>query len=130
MASRPTLVGTTTTRSENHHEAPIHAGRRSRRPALLLASLAAQASSPAEAAAAGAPSNKATTDSLVFLKDGKVWVSGSDGSGARQFTTNAYGWSSPSMDDQGNVVVVGGLARVNSDGSDSDGSSENGKIVG
>jgi hypothetical protein len=91
---------------------------------MLLASLAAQASSPAQAAAAGAPSNKATTDSLVFLKDGKVWVSGSDGSGARPFTSNAYGWSSPSMDDQGNVVVVGGLARINADGTDSDGSSE------
>ena len=92
-------------------------------PALLLASLAAQAPAPAQAAAAE-PANKATTDSLVFLKDGKVWVSGSDGSGARAFTSAAYGWSSPSMDDQGNVVVVGGLARVNSDGSDSDGSSE------
>ncbi len=85
-------------------------------PLLVLASLTVQATA--------APAQAATADSLVFLKDGKVWVSGSDGSGARAFTTAAYGWSSPSMDDLGNVVVVGGLARVNADGTDSDGSSE------
>ena len=66
----------------------------------------------------------ASADSIVYLKDGNVWISNADGSGARQFTMNAYGWHSPSEADDGTVVVAGGLARTNPDGSDSDGSSE------
>ena len=63
-------------------------------------------------------------DSVVYLKDGNVWIANADGSGARQFTQYAYGWSSPSEDDSGNVVAAGGQARVNPDGSDADAGSE------
>lgn len=66
----------------------------------------------------------ASADSIVYLKGGNVWISNADGSGARQFTLNNYNWRSPSEADNGTVVVAGGLARVNPDGSDSDGSSE------
>jgi hypothetical protein len=66
----------------------------------------------------------ARADSVVYLKDGNVWIANSDGSGARQFTQHSYNWAWPSEDDAGNVVVAGGLARVNPDGSDSSGSSE------
>src|SRR5436305_397347 len=66
----------------------------------------------------------ASADSIVYLKDGNVWIANADGSGARQFTVNAYGWHSPSEADDGTVVVAGGLARTNPDGSDSAGSSE------
>jgi PKD domain len=84
-----------------------------RRLCLLLA-LAICAVAPAAAHA----------DAIVYLKGGQVWVANPDGSGARQFTVNQYGWSSPSMADDGTVVAAGGLSRVNADGSDSDGSSE------
>src|SRR5919204_72840 len=63
-------------------------------------------------------------DSVVYLKDGNVWIANADGSGARQFTLYQYGWAWPSEDDNGNVVVAGGLARVNPDGSDADAGSE------
>jgi hypothetical protein len=66
----------------------------------------------------------ARADSVVYVKDGNVWIANTDGSGARQFTQHSYGWAWPSEDDNGNVVVAGGLARVNSDGTDSSGSSE------
>ena len=66
----------------------------------------------------------AHADSLVYLKGGHVWVANADNSGARQFTVHPYNWSSPSMADDGTVVLAGGLERVNPDGSDSDGSSE------
>jgi hypothetical protein len=66
----------------------------------------------------------ARADSVVYLKDGQVWIANPDGSGARQFTQHAYGWASPSEADDGTVVVAGGLSRINADGSDSDGSSE------
>lgn len=85
--------------------------------ALLVTSLAATLAGAGPAAAAG-------SDSLVYLKSGRVWIANSDGTGARPFTTGTYNWSSPSEDDNGDVVVLGGLARVNPDGSDSDGSSE------
>src|SRR3954451_9241468 len=71
-----------------------------------------------------APAHAAGPDSIVYLKGGEVWVAHADGTGAHQFTQAPYGWKSPSMDDQGNVVVVGGLARNNPDGTDSGGSSE------
>jgi hypothetical protein len=66
----------------------------------------------------------ARADSIVYLKGGQVWVANADNSGARPFTLHQYAWSSPSMADDGTVVVAGGLSRVNPDGSDSDGSSE------
>jgi hypothetical protein len=66
----------------------------------------------------------AQADSIVYLKGGNVWIAGPDGSGARQFTHHAYGWSSPSEADDGTIVAAGGLQRVNPGGTDSDGSSE------
>lgn len=84
---------------------------------LLAATAALSAATPAEAAAA--------TDSIVYLKDGRVWIAQADGSGAHAFTKAAYNWASPSEDSLGDVVVAGGLARVNPDGySESSGSSE------
>jgi hypothetical protein len=66
----------------------------------------------------------ARADSIVYVKDSQVWVAHADGSGARQLTGQANGWSSPSLADDGTVVVAGGRERINPDGSDSDGSSE------
>ena len=68
----------------------------------------------------------AATDNstLVYLKAGRVWIAHTDGSGAHAVTKAAYHWASPSQDDNGNIVVLGGLPRVNADGSDSDGSSD------
>ena len=66
----------------------------------------------------------AQADTLVFVKDGQVFVSDVDGSHARQLTTQANGWAWPSEADDGTVVVAGGQQRVNADGTDSDGSSE------
>lgn len=68
--------------------------------------------------------SEARADSIVYLKGGNVWIAGGDGSGARQFSQQPYGWSSPSEADDGTVVVAGGLARINPGGTDSDGSSE------
>ena len=50
----------------------------------------------------------AQADSLVYMKDGQVWLSNTDGSGARQFTLYAYNWHSPSEADDGTVVAAGG----------------------
>jgi hypothetical protein len=88
---------------------------RTRQTCRLLAALAISAAAFPAAAHA---------DSLVYLKGGQVWVANPDNGGARQFTIHQYNWSSPSMADDGTVVAAGGLSRVNSDGSDSDGSSE------
>lgn len=73
---------------------------------------------PSEAAAS------TSSPSIVYLKSGHVWIAHLDGTGARRFTTGTYDWAWPSEDDAGNVVVVGGLARTNADGTTSSGSSE------
>jgi hypothetical protein len=52
----------------------------------------------------------AHADSIVYVKGGQVWISGADGSGARQFTTTANSWAWPSEADDGTVVVAGGPA--------------------
>jgi hypothetical protein len=62
--------------------------------------------------------------SLVFVKDGNVWIAGADGSGARAVTSQPNNWAWPSEADDGTILVAGGAQRVNADGSDSDGSSE------
>src|SRR3954471_8093195 len=67
---------------------------------LLLTALALFLALPA---AAGA-------DSLVYLKGDQVWISGADGSGARQFTAAPNSWQWPSEADDGTVVVAGGPA--------------------
>ncbi len=74
--------------------------------------------------AAALPAAVAQADSIVYLKDGNVWIAHTDGSGARQFTRNAYDWSSPSEADDGTVVAAGGLDRTNPGGTNSVGSSE------
>jgi hypothetical protein len=66
----------------------------------------------------------AHADSLVYTKGGNVWISHSDGSAARAVTSAGNNWAWPSTADDGTVFVAGGGQRVNSDGSDSDGSTE------
>ena len=66
----------------------------------------------------------AHADSLVYTKGGNVWISHSDGSAARQVTSAGNNWAWPSTADDGTIFVAGGGQRVNSDGSDSDGSTE------
>src|SRR3954452_1672186 len=67
---------------------------------LLLAFLLALLAFPALASA----------DSIVYLKDGQVWIANADGSGGRQFTAAANSWAWPSEADDGTVVVAGGPA--------------------
>jgi hypothetical protein len=89
--------------------------------ALLGAALAA---STATAVVSASPAHAAAGGSIVYLKGGNVWIARGDGSHARRFTMHADNWSSPSEADNGTVVVAGGQARTNPDGSDSSGSSE------
>jgi hypothetical protein len=67
---------------------------------LLLTALLGLLAFPAVAAA----------DSIVYMNDGQVWISGPDGAGARQFTSGANSWAWPSEADDGTVVVAGGPA--------------------
>jgi hypothetical protein len=76
------------------------------------------------AVAAAQPASAAVRGSIVFMKNGNVWIARADGTHARQFTKAQYNWFSPSESDNGTVVVGGGLARTNPDGTDSSGSSE------
>src|SRR5947209_9045002 len=57
----------------------------------------------AEASAAG---------SLVYVKDGAVYVAQSDGSQARAITAGDNGWAWPSETDTGIIAVAGGLSRT------------------
>jgi hypothetical protein len=66
----------------------------------------------------------ARADSLVFTKGGNVWISEADGSAARAVTSTPNNWAWPSEADDGTIFAAGGQARVNPDGSDSDGSTE------
>ena len=47
----------------------------------------------------------ASADSLVYVKDGNVWISGTDGGGAHPVTAGG-GWSSPSEADDGTIVAL------------------------
>ncbi len=91
---------------------------------MTLAGLALGLLAPALAGLTASPAAATGSDSIVYLKDGRVWIAQADGSGARAFTLAPYEWSSPSEDDQGNVVVVGGLAHTNPGGTDAGPSSE------
>ncbi len=66
----------------------------------------------------------ASADSLVLVKDGEVWISHADGSGARPVTASPNNWAWPSAADDGTIVAAGGAQRVNPGGTDSDGASE------
>jgi PKD domain len=61
-------------------------------------------------AAAVAPAARA--DTLVYVKNGTVFVSRPDGSGARAVTSGSNGWAWPSETDSGVIAVAGGLSRV------------------
>jgi hypothetical protein len=56
----------------------------------------------------------ASADSIVYLKDGNVWLSAPDGSQARQLTTGGR-WSSPSQADDGTIVAADGSTIVRID---------------
>ena len=84
---------------------------------LLIAALGSLALALLAPGAAGAAS-------LVFVKDGNVWIAGADGSAARPVTAQANNWAWPSEADDGTILVAGGAQRINPDGSDSDGSTE------
>jgi Tol biopolymer transport system component len=49
----------------------------------------------------------ASADSIVYLKDGNVWLSAPDGSQPRQLTTGGR-WASPSQADDGTIVAADG----------------------
>lgn len=96
----------------------------SRARGLVLTIAAFFAATPAlfTLTATGTASAATAGDAIVYLKSGKVWIAAADGSHAHAFTKAAYNWSSPSEDDNGDIVVVGGLQRTNADGTDSSGS--------
>src|SRR4051812_18491194 len=108
------------------HAAPLDRSSSMKTQHLRKAALAAPvlAIAALSGVAVTAPAQAAGGDTIVFLKDGNVWVAAGDGSGAHAFSAAPNNWVSPSMDDAGNVVVIGGKARINADGTDSDGSSE------
>ncbi len=64
----------------------------------------------------------AAADSLVYIKSGQVWISHADGTSARPVTQTDNNWAWPSEADDGTIVAVGGLSRINPGGTDSDGS--------
>jgi hypothetical protein len=65
-----------------------------------------------------------STNALIYVKNGLVWKARADGSHAKVFLHHRNDWQSPSIDDHGRVVVLGGKPRTNADGSDSSGASE------
>ena len=59
----------------------------------------------------------AAADSIVFVRDGDVWISTPDGTTERKLTSGG-GWTSPSMADDGTIVALRGgmFARLRPDG--------------
>jgi len=55
------------------------------------------------------PASAAVSGSIVYIKNGNVWIAHADGTHAQQFTMARYNWSSPSEADNGTIVVAGGL---------------------
>src|SRR5438309_1242597 len=70
--------------------------------ALTAVSLAALPAAPALAAPGG---------SLVFIRDGNVWIAQGDGTGARAVTRDG-GYAFPSQADDGTIVAQRGSAFV------------------
>jgi hypothetical protein len=77
---------------------------RSRRAALIAA--AAAILGPA----AAAPS--ASADTLLFVRNGSVYVAQRDGTQARAIAPAGNGWAWPSETDSGIIAVAGGLSRT------------------
>jgi hypothetical protein len=61
-------------------------------------------------AVAAAP---ASADTLVYVKNGSVYVAQPDGTHARAVITGDNGWAWPSETDAGIIAVAGGLPRIN-----------------
>jgi hypothetical protein len=61
-------------------------------------------------AVAAAP---ASADTLVYVKNGTVYVAQPDGTQARAVTAANNGWAWPSETDSGIIAVAGGLSRIN-----------------
>jgi hypothetical protein len=61
-------------------------------------------------AVAAAP---ASADTLVYVKNGTVYVAQPDGTQARAVTSANNGWAWPSETDSGIIAVAGGLSRIN-----------------
>ncbi|MGN6870424.1 MAG: hypothetical protein ACTHMY_18700 [Solirubrobacteraceae bacterium] len=61
-------------------------------------------------AVAAAP---ASADTLVYVKNGAVYVAQPDGTQARAVTAANNGWAWPSETDSGIIAVAGGLSRIN-----------------
>lgn len=68
-------------------------------------------------ALAGAPA-LAQADSLVYIKDQRVWISNADGSQARPVTSKSPYWQWPSQSDNGTIVVSGGAPSDQASGND------------
>src|SRR5436189_5015911 len=67
----------------------------------------------------------AQADTLVYVKDGHVYVANPDGSGARTVGPQSQWWAWPSESDNGTIAVAGGAQRGNPGGArESPGSSE------
>jgi hypothetical protein len=64
----------------------------------------------------------ARADSLVYMKDGNVWISRGDGSNPRQITRGPNTWSWPAEDDSGVILVAGGQELVTAGVEDTAGS--------
>jgi hypothetical protein len=54
----------------------------------------------------------ASADTLVYVKDGYVYVSNADGTGARAVTPQSGWWAWPSESDGGQIAVAGGASRT------------------
>ena len=83
-------------------------GQRVGRSTTLLSAVLLAAASAAGVVTAQ-PASAAVSGSIVYMKNGNVWIAHADGTHARQFTLAKYNWSSPSEADNGTIVVAGGL---------------------
>ena len=61
----------------------------------------------------GAFAPAASGDSLVYVKEGYVYVANADGSQARPVTPQSDSWAWPSESDNGKIAVAGGAEGTN-----------------
>src|SRR5689334_478999 len=69
------------------------------------------------------PAAAASADTLVYVKNGSVYVAAADGSQARTVASTGNDWAWPSETDSGIIAFAGGLPRV-SNGFNPSGSDE------